>query len=43
MLRFTQVDRECRANVVTFSEHFDVRRGVFDVAARPTSPLTMEG
>ncbi|MGE4302728.1 MAG: hypothetical protein AB7E24_01700 [Novosphingobium sp.] len=43
MLRFTQVDREGRTNVVTFSDRFDVRRGVFDVTAQPTSPLTVEG
>ena len=43
VLRFTQVDREGRINVVTFSDRFDVRRGVFDVAARPTYPLTVAG
>lgn len=32
VLRFTQVDHEGRTNVVAFSDRFDVRRGVFDVA-----------
>jgi acyl CoA:acetate/3-ketoacid CoA transferase len=43
VLRFTQVDREGRTNVVTFSDRFDVRRGGFDVTARPTQPLKAEG
>ncbi|MCF8710332.1 hypothetical protein [Rhizorhapis sp. SPR117] len=42
VLRFTQIDRDGRANVVTFSDRFDIRHGVFDVAARPTSSLTAE-
>ena len=43
VLRFTQIDREGRTNVVSFSDRFNVRRGVFDVRTRPTSPLTAEG
>jgi hypothetical protein len=50
MLRFTQVDREGRTNVVTFSERFDVFSGFCGViwvflsaTPRPTSPLTVEG
>jgi acyl CoA:acetate/3-ketoacid CoA transferase len=43
VLRFTQIDREGRTNVVTFSDRFDVRRGGFDVTARPTQPLKAEG
>lgn len=43
VLRFTQVDREGRTNVVTFSDRFDVRRDGFYVAARPIQPLKVEG
>jgi len=35
VLRFTQVDHEGHTNVVTFSDRFGVRRGVFDVAEQP--------
>jgi hypothetical protein len=35
VLRFTQIDHEGRTHVVTFSDRFDVRRGVFDVAEQP--------
>lgn len=30
VLRFTQIDRDGRTNVVTFSDRFGVRHGVFD-------------
>jgi len=32
LLRFTQIDRDGRTNVVIFSDRFGVRRGVFDTA-----------
>lgn len=31
LLRFTQIDREGRANVVTFSERLAVRHGMSDI------------
>ena len=43
VLRFTQIDREGRTNTVSFSDRFDVRRGGFDVTARPIQPLKAEG
>ena len=37
VLRFTQIDRDGRTNIVTFSDRFGVRRDVFD-AARDSAP-----
>lgn len=42
ILRFTQIDRDGRTNVVTFSDRFGVRRGVFDVAQEPAPSPTAE-
>lgn len=42
MLRFTQVDRDGRTNVVTFSDRLAVRRGVFDAAPADTEGLRAE-
>ncbi|HKX77585.1 MAG TPA: hypothetical protein VJM34_03595 [Novosphingobium sp.] len=42
VLRFTQVDREGRTNVITFSDRFGVRRGVFDAAQEPAPSPTAE-
>ncbi len=40
VLRFTQVDRDGRTNVVAFSDRFCIRRGIFDVAHKPVpSPI----
>jgi len=42
VLRFTQVDRDGHTNVVTFSDRFGVRRGVFDAAPEPARAPTAE-
>ncbi|SMC35379.1 hypothetical protein [Novosphingobium sp. B1] len=42
MLRFTQIDRDGRTNVVTFSDRLAVRRGVFDAAPAGTEGLRAE-
>ncbi|EQB31354.1 hypothetical protein [Sphingobium ummariense] len=40
LLRFTQIGRDGHTNVVTFSDRFGVRRGVFDVAQEPAPSPT---
>ena len=42
VLRFTQLDHEGRTNVVTFSDRFGVRRGMFDAAQKPVPSLIAE-
>lgn len=42
VLRFTQVGPDGRANVVTFSDRFDVRRSAFEPASMTGSSPTAE-
>ena len=42
VMRFTQVDLDGRTNVVTFSDRFGVRRGVFEPASKPAPSPTAE-
>ena len=42
LLRFTQVDRDGRTNVVTFSDRLAVRRGGFDAPSPSTQGMRAE-
>lgn len=42
ILRFTQVDPDGRTNVVTFSDRFDIRRGLFEPASKSGPSPTAE-
>lgn len=42
VMRFTQIDLDGRTNVVTFSDRFDVRSGVFNAASNSAPSPTAE-